>query len=422
MASVRNFDIREVIDLDLLQDMQEKFAAVTGLAFVTIDFKGNPITEEVNFSEFCISRRKIIVHKKLCYMSDAHAGLEAARRGQPCIYRCPAGLIDFAVPIVVQGQYLGAVLSGQVQCQEDTNYIEENEVFKFGSKWQMNQEWTEKYKKTLCMPYDKIISSANLVHLVINQLVEKEFVNIIHEELNKNAVTLMEEKKARAELAERLRIAELKSLKAQMNPHFIFNILNSIGCFALTEGAKKTQEMIYMLSQLLRYNITHSGQSVTLVEDIQNIERYIKIQQFRFGDKITYSINIPNELKNQAVPPFIIQPFIENAIQHGIIPKEGSGHLTLQAYSEENDIIIKIEDNGIGMPPQKIKNLFGTRTKEPDTTNIGIQNTRTRLMQSFGPQYDISIKSYLNKGTTITIKIPLHFSERTYNDVQSFVN
>ncbi|MBP2655551.1 MAG: histidine kinase [Firmicutes bacterium] len=398
MSQVRNFDIREVIDLNLLQAIQEKFAAVTGLAFVTVD------------------------HKNLCYMSDAHAGLEAARRGQPCVYRCPAGLIDFAVPIIVHGQYLGAVLSGQVRCQENNDCIKESEVFKFDAKWQMNQEWTERYQKTLCMPYDKIISSANLVHLVINQLAEKEIINIIQEELTKNTVTLMAEKKARAELAEKLKIAELKSLKAQMSPHFLFNVLNSIGCSALTEGAQRTQEMIYMLSQLLRYNITNSDKSVTLCDDIQNIERYLKIQQFRFGDKISYSLNIQEDLKNQALPPLIIQPFIENAIQHGIIPKEGNGHLSLQAYSEGDDIKIKIEDNGIGMSPQKVKNLLSRHTTETEMVNIGIQNTRTRLIQSFGTQYDICIKSLLNIGTSIIIKIPLDFNERTYDDVQSFVN
>jgi ligand-binding sensor protein len=417
MSPVRTFDLKEVIDLNLLQDIQEKFAELTGLAFVTVDFKGTPITSEINFSDFCISRRKISVYKKSCYMSDAHAGLEAARRGQPCVYRCPAGLIDFAVPIVVQGQYLGAVLSGQVRCQQNDKWLEENEVIKYDSKWKMNQEWTEKYQKTLHMDYDKIISSSQLVHLVINQLVEKEIINIIQEELNKNTVHLMEEKKARAELAEKLRIAELKSLKAQMNPHFLFNILNSIGCSALTEGAKKTQEMTYMLSQLLRYNISGSGKSVTLKEDLQNIERYLKIQQLRFGDKFTYSIQMPEELGKQNLPPLIIQPFIENAIQHGILPKENQGHLDLQTYIEENDIIIKIKDDGIGISPQKINVLLGEQKFEGNPNDIGIQNTRKRLIQSFGPQYDVYIESRLNKGTSVTIKIPLDFEERTYSNV-----
>lgn len=418
---VRNFNIREIIDLDLLLDIEEKFAAITGLAFVTVDYKGTPLTEEVNFSEFCINRRKTTDHKRLCYMSDAHAGLEAARRGQPCVYRCPAGLIDFAVPIIVQGQYVGAVLSGQVRCQENNNNIDEYEVFKFSSTWQMNQEWTERYQKTLSMPYNKIIACANLVHLVINQLAEKESINIIQEELNNNTLNLMEEKKARAEIAERLKVAELNSLKAQMNPHFLFNILNSIGCSALTEGAKRTQEMIYMLSQLLRYNIANSGKLVTLNDAIQNVERYLKIQQFRFGERISYSINIPEELKLRTLPPLIIQPFIENAVQHGILPHEKKGHIVIQAYTEENELKIRIEDNGIGMSAQKVKQLLSQITGDNMET-IGIQNARTRLIQTFGPQYDISIKSCPEEGTSIIIKIPLNLDEGTYDDVQSFVN
>lgn len=408
------FELKELIDLKLFNDIQEGLSKVTGLAFVTVDYKGEPLTKRTMFSEYCRTRRKIDTYKKACYLSDAHGGLEAAIRGKPYIYRCPGGLIDFAVPIVVRGQYLGAVLCGQARCSESERFEDINEFIKSDPKWKENQDLKEKYEKTLYVDYDKIISIADLVYLVINQLVEKEAINIIQEELNRQSLQLAVEKRARLEIEKELKDAELKALKAQMNPHFMFNVLSSISNLALVEGAKQTEEMSYLFSYLLRYNIENGDKEVFLKEDIENIDRYLKVQKIRFGDKLNYEIYMSDEIDTQRIPPFIIQTFIENSVNHGIVPKEGSGTVTVEVFLEKGDVVIKVEDDGVGMSQRTLRKIFllNQENYEGNSLGIGIQNTRKRLINNFGDAYDIQIISRENIGTSVIIKIPEHFDER----------
>lgn len=405
------FELKELIDLKLFNDIQEGLSKVTGLAFVTVDYKGEPLTKKTAFSDYCRARRKFDTYKKACYLSDAHGGLEAAIRGKPYIYKCPGGLVDFAVPIVVRGQYLGAVLCGQVRCTDSERFEDLNEFIKSDSKWKTNDELAEKYEKTLFVDYDKIVSIADLVHLVINQLVEKEAINIIQEELNRQSLQLAVEKRARLEIEKELKDAELKALKAQMNPHFMFNVLSSISNLALVEGAKQTEEMSYLFSYLLRYNIENGDKEVYLKEDIENIERYLKVQKIRFGDKLNYDICVSDEIDIHKIPPFIIQTFIENAINHGIVPKEGPGTVSVEVILEKGDIVIKVEDDGVGMSQRTLRKLFliNQDNYEGKSLGIGIHNTRKRLMNNFGEAYDVQIMSRENMGTTVIIRIPEHF-------------
>jgi len=408
------FELKELIDLKLFQDIQRKLTEVTGLAFVTVDFKGEPITERTSFTEYCKARREIDGYRKTCYLSDAHGGLEAAIRGEPYIYRCPAGLVDFAVPIVVKGQYLGAVLCGQVRCTEGHRFEDINEFIKSDTKWKEDPSFVEKFQKTMQVEYDTIVSTAELVYLIINQLVEKEAMHLIQEELNRKNMHLIEEKRARAELEKELKVAELKALKAQMNPHFMFNVLNSIGNLALVEGAKQTQEMSYLFSHLLRYNLENADKAVYLKDDIENVERYLKVQKIRFGDKLNYTVEINGDIEQQKIPPFILQPFIENAVNHGIVPKESPGHIRLEIHMEKDHVILKIEDDGVGMSQRKIHRIFNADQEkyEGKSLGIGIQNTRKRLINNYGNDYDVRIMSSENMGTSIMFKIPKDFDER----------
>lgn len=405
------FELKELIDLKLFNDIQEGLSKVTGMAFVTVDYKGEPLTKKTMFTDYCRARRKYDTYKKACYLSDAHGGLEAAIRGKPYIYRCPGGLVDFAVPIVVRGQYLGAVLSGQVRCPDSEQFDDLNEFIKSDSKWKSNQELVEKYEQTVSVEYDKIVSIADLVHLVINQLVEKEAINIIQEELNRQSLQLALEKRARLEIEKELKDAELKALKAQMNPHFMFNVLSSISNLALVEGAKQTEEMSYLFSYLLRYNIENGDKEVLLKEDLENIERYLKVQKIRFGDKLNYEIYVSEDIDIQKIPPFVIQTFVENAINHGIVPKEGTGTVTVEVTLEKGDIVVRVEDDGVGMSQRKLRKIFLINQDNYDgkSLGIGIQNTRKRLMNNFGESYDIQIMSRENLGTTVIIKVPEHF-------------
>lgn len=180
------------------------------------------------------------------------------------------------------------------------------------------------------------------------------------------------------------------------------------------EGAKQTREMSFLFSNLLRYNIESGDREVFLKEDINNVERYLKVQQIRFGEKLKYEVFVSNEIENQKIPPFIIQTFVENAVNHGIVPKESPGSIRIEVFLDKNDIVIKIEDDGVGMSPKCLRKIYflNQENYEGSSLGIGIQNTRKRLIKNFGEEYDVNIISRENIGTSVTIKIPEHFDER----------
>ncbi|MGE4508711.1 MAG: PocR ligand-binding domain-containing protein, partial [Eubacteriaceae bacterium] len=210
--------ITDIIDVDVLQRIQDSFSAATGLAAVTVDYKGNPITEYSNFSEFCKCVRKNSHNRDCCYRSDAHGGIESARSGKPSIYICHGGLVDLAVPIMVKGNYLGAILAGQIKIGE-----EEMKALPMGTSHELtdfsnDSEIMQLYNRVTKTTLDQVRASADLLYTIANYLVEKQMIHIIQEELHNKNLELMEEVKLRSEVEASLKEADLKALQAQINP------------------------------------------------------------------------------------------------------------------------------------------------------------------------------------------------------------
>jgi ligand-binding sensor protein/anti-sigma regulatory factor (Ser/Thr protein kinase) len=402
--------ITDIIDVEVLQRIQDSFSDATGLAAVTVDYKGNPITEYSNFSEYCTCVRKESSNRDCCFQSDAHGGIESARSGKPSIYICHGGLVDLAVPIMVKGNYLGAIMAGQVKIDE-----EEMKRLSFGTSHELtdfskNPEIMDLYDKTLKTTLTQVRSAADLLYIIANYLVEKQMIHIIQEELHNKNLELMEEVKLRSEVEASLKEADLKALQAQINPHFLFNVLNTIGRLALLEGADKTQEMIYAFSDMMRYTLKKEKNNVvTLKEEMEHVQNYLSIQKMRLGNRLNYLVEVDEMAEDILCPFMTIQPFVENAIIHAIEPNARGGEVRITADILKEIAILKIVDDGKGIPDDRIhKILDGTYEADgrEKNTGIGINNANKRLMYYYGVDYGVEIKSELEKGTEITIKIP----------------
>ncbi|MDZ5724790.1 PocR ligand-binding domain-containing protein [Acetobacterium sp. K1/6] len=402
--------ITDIIDVEVLQRIQDSFSDATGLAAVTVDYKGNPITEYSNFSEYCTCVRKESSNRDCCFQSDAHGGIESARSGKPSIYICHGGLVDLAVPIMVKGNYLGAIMAGQVKIDE-----EEMKRLSFGTSHELtdfskNPEIMDLYDKTLKTTLTQVRSAADLLYTIANYLVEKQMIHIIQEELHNKNLELMEEVKLRSEVEASLKEADLKALQAQINPHFLFNVLNTIGRLALLEGADKTQEMIYAFSDMMRYTLKKEKNNVvTLKEEMEHVQNYLSIQKMRLGNRLNYLVEVDEMAEDILCPFMTIQPFVENAIIHAIEPNARGGEVRITADILKEIAILKIVDDGKGIPDDRIhKILDGTYEADgrEKNTGIGINNANKRLMYYYGVDYGVEIKSELEKGTEITIKIP----------------
>jgi len=193
-----------------------------------------------------------------------------------------------------------------------------------------------------------------------------------------------------------LKYSELKALQSQINPHFLFNVLNTMTSLIRT-NPEKAREVTIDLSNYLRYNLDNNLKSVELIKELNQIDTYIKIEKARFGDKLNIIYDVDESLYNFQIPSLIIQPLVENSIKHGILKKRDNGFVKIIVKKIDKDIEVAIEDDGVGIEQAIIDNL-DKKIKE----NIGLKNVHQRLKLLYGEGLNIT---KLEQGTRIKFKI-----------------
>ncbi len=196
--------------------------------------------------------------------------------------------------------------------------------------------------------------------------------------------------------------AELKILQAQINPHFLFNSLNTIAAFIRTKP-NIARELIIHLGDYLRQNMKINQDEIDFYQEISHIKSYLAIVHARFGDKIKIDFDIDPNLKFK-IPPLILQPIVENAVKHGLKSSNEVLEIKIIAKYINNYINISVIDNGVGIDENILKELLSDYNNDE---SIGLKNVNKRLKCKYGSQYGIEILSKLNEGTTISIKIPM---------------
>ncbi|MCI5873166.1 MAG: histidine kinase [Clostridiales bacterium] len=226
------------------------------------------------------------------------------------------------------------------------------------------------------------------------------------EEKRKTLDLLHEEELEKLETEKRLEMIKLELLKSQINPHFLFNTLNVIGGMANLEDAHTTEKMIKALSSLFRYNLKTPEVEIALVRELKVVENYMYLQQMRFGERISYEVNSEVNEELVVVPTFTFQPLVENAIIHGLSPKEAGGRIRIHIWKREQRLFITIGDDGIGMDEGQLTHLREQlRQGEEGHTGIGLGNIYRRIHAMYEDS-SVQIYSKKNAGTVIRIEIP----------------
>jgi len=202
--------------------------------------------------------------------------------------------------------------------------------------------------------------------------------------------------------------SEFKMLSSQINPHFLYNTLEMIRMKALVNKDPDVATLIKKLSKMMRQALERTDRPVTLKDELSLIENYLEIQAMRFGEHFSYTIEVQPGLDDYKVFPLLIQPIVENAIVHGLEPKEERGHLTLTVIDDGKDITIAVHDNGVGMTPKRLTEVRQglSVTEHLNGRRIGIRNVHQRMMLYYGQEYGLTIKSTINVGTTMTLRLP----------------
>lgn len=203
-----------------------------------------------------------------------------------------------------------------------------------------------------------------------------------------------------AELRGRLSEAQLEVLRGQLRPHFLFNTLNSISTLIHTDPTS-ADRMVVQLADLLRASLETSGtHEIPLAEELALLERYLDIMRVRHADRLSVSIRVSARARHALVPHFILQPLVENAIEHGIARRAGAGRIVIDASDADDRLELRVGDDGCGIDPP----MFGSPVLEE---GVGLGNTRMRLRQLYGPAHSFVINCGDNGGTTVAISIPL---------------
>jgi len=209
-------------------------------------------------------------------------------------------------------------------------------------------------------------------------------------------------------LGKEVKVAEIKALQAQINPHFLYNTLDLINWIAMDYGADKIADIAWNLALFYRRSLNHGKSLISIGEEAEHVEAYVNIENFHFDDAIHLEMEIPEELKNLACLNIILQPFVENAIVHGMVehPEIKTCMIQIRAQKQDGDILFTVQDDGPGMNREQMEQAVQIDHVQRSGKGYGVKNINFRLKLCFGQKYGIHYESTLGEGTTALIRIP----------------
>lgn len=419
-------DITRIVNSSILQSFPDAFYKATGFACGVHNLSGDLITAipRNNYCEFC---RNMFFNSKghiKCLSSNKKGDKKAFETSEPYIYRCHAGLIDVSAPIIVNGKHIGSITFGQLIINKRDDKLRNNVRERLND---FPNQFVDKQmlalEKVPVVSLKQVKGLAQLLSLIANNIVTMIISNVEEKAQNKKNKRIINEIQANLTFEKEIRGAqiqlkemELKVLQTQINPHFLYNTLDSIKWMAVLHGVDDIKFMVVALGNLMRYCLDREHDIVPLKKEIENVESYLIIQKFRYGDKLSYSINIDQSVLDFNMPKLLLQPLVENAIKHGLEPKPTAGMILITGWAkDENCAVIQVEDDGMGMSKETLdkiyKSLTALQSKSDDLfvkdghNSIGLENVNRRLICRFGDEYGLKVISDENYGTIIRFKI-----------------
>lgn len=411
MAQTSELQIEDLIDLNLLQRIQNTFAEAMGVAAVTVDRQGKPVTATSNFCKVCQMIRSTEEGLARCQQCDAEGGRNALQRQELYAYKCHGGFLDAAAPIIIDGQFVGSILCGQVIPSGQEEEFIQDILARNLPLGLPAEQFEEEVRKMEPLPEERFHAAVEMLSITANHVMEKGAANLAQ-------THLLREIRERAALQAALQEAQLRALKAQINPHFLFNSLTLLGYTALEEGAARTEEIAYNLSDLLRYSLRNMSTQVELGEEMEMIEQYLAIQKISFGERLQSRVLLDPELAHLEVPCMILQPLVENAVIHGAEPLTRPVTITVQGTRQNDHLVLEIADTGAGMPPEIVHNIQNG-IFDGSGSSLGLQNVFQRLSSEYGDSVTVEVQSAPDQGTRLCLSISLASNDGPANRATS---
>ncbi|SDE46799.1 histidine kinase [Sporomusa acidovorans] len=393
-----DIELSEVAKLINLDAIVEKFAQSVQMTVTLIDTAGNFLTDKENLPEIC----QCCMQGKSgdCILNTATVERPMEQR----IFHCKFGVSAIQSPFIINGRVLGYLGCGYGRLSTNITQVEPiSDKFAADSAQEAYFKLNFIHRNHLNSVAETLsLVSASLIQLMINSLKEKE--------LSDYRINLSQEREKQALLHHSLSQARLKFLESQVNPHFLFNTLNTIAQQAEMDGASKLASLTYSLSNLLRLSLGKADSLVTIEEELSYIKDYLFIQQTRFPKKFTVTISIEPEILEIKIPFMTIMVLIENSILHGFKDVRREGKLVIRGYKEGPCGVIEVQDNGCGIPDNivaAVRELPNHEYDPPSLKGIGIKNIFLRLKHYYGELFEFTISRSKTGGTLARIVLPL---------------
>ncbi|MDQ3616352.1 MAG: histidine kinase [Actinomycetota bacterium] len=200
----------------------------------------------------------------------------------------------------------------------------------------------------------------------------------------------------------RLMKAEVRALRAQISPHFIYNSLTAIASFVRTDP-ERARELLLEFADFTRYSFRRHGEFTTLAEELRSIERYLVLEKARFGDRLQVTLQVAPEVLPVVVPFLSLQPLVENAVRHGLEGSHGPGHISIAAEDSDYECVISVEDDGVGEDPEKVRRALAG---DSSMDSVGLGNVDERLRSTFGDEYGLVVETAPGAGTRVVVRVP----------------
>ena len=381
------------MNIDLIQSIQDKCSKAMGLAFVTVDYKGRPITKYSGFTAHCALGRQLQGFSELCEQCDAHGGLHAAITGQPYIYRCHADLVDFAVPLILDDNYLGSVMGGQVRLADAEE--RELEYIVPRGNWRKNEAMAASYRHVREMTYDKLLASVQVVRDMILYALQDQ-----RREPEGEAA------EGAAQADERpTRRAERGMVWQEERSDQFFFVMNLITQLAYQEGADRTGAVALDFADIIRYTSDADRKLSILGEELNYIEAFLRIQKAWWGETLDYSVSVPRQYWGVNCPFLILGPLVEISLQ-SFKSEEDRRKVDIFAEESGKDLIVHVQANSESAAPEEMENRADAYLAKDRGS---LRDLNRSLKRVIGKRCDLSIghRNDGQAGFAFRLRLPL---------------
>lgn len=394
------------IDIRLLNDLMSKIATATGMGIAACDYTGVPVAGAEGYCKFCRCVQENVESRRSCEASTAIGEIQSATTHKPYIYVCPHGLLEVSIPINVNGKFMGGIVAGQVYCEDIPESVTKVASI-FPSEVLCAEKYSEEMKNCTQMSFEEFNATAQMIYAMLTELFKATVtLEMDHGEV---ADIIEENRKLKAEIKE-LKSAGFNNIAGTS---FLTSSLSSIANTAAIEGAVETNELIGILSEFVNELMSQKSDTNFLCDEMRIVEQYLELHKRKL-DELEFEINIPEELKLYRIPLMFIYPIVEFSVYCELMYKPGKKDIKISVEEKGEQVLITVEDNGLGMKYEEVRALFPQIVEEynlAEDNNNAIQTLKNRLDLIFGSEYEMGAAFDRGRGTKYVLKIPSSFAK-----------